>query len=30
MKKQPKGAFCCAPAGFRSRKVDSLVSVDDR
>ena len=30
MDKKTKGASCCAPGGFGSCKVDSLVSVDDR
>jgi len=30
MKKTPKDGSCCAPGGFGSCKVDSLVSVDDR
>ena len=30
MKRTPKDDSCCAPGGFRSCKVDSLVSVDDR
>ena len=30
MKKTRKDAACCAPGGFGSCKVDSLVSVDER
>jgi len=30
MDKKTKNASCCAPGGFGSCKVDSLVSVDDR
>lgn len=30
MKNTPKDGSCCAPGGFGSYKVDSLVSVDDR
>ena len=30
MDKKIKSASCCAPGGFGSCKVDSLVSVDDR
>ena len=30
MKKTPKDESCCAPGGFGSCKVDSLVSVDER
>ena len=30
MKKRPKDESCCAPGGFGSYKVDSLVSVDER
>jgi AbrB family looped-hinge helix DNA binding protein len=30
MKKTPKDDACCAPGGFGSCKVDSLVSVDER